>query len=222
MTFRRSDVSVSQKETAVPMLLQEHQTSFSTGNGVVGSPSSKAPFVASESTIGMAETSSLSSASAREMKQFTFLPNDYSPKKKSSNNTDTVWDKENIGPNAGDGRQLSPCSKLAQRWTQTKERRRVARKDNVGSHNVISPVTEVLSPKLVPEEKNDVETRGTLGSDMFIPTLSRHRNGAVNTSFVPTESEVSPRPFDSLGKKVVTPETCPISEESFLQDYWGE
>lgn len=168
----------------------------------------------------MAETSSLSSASAREMKQFTFLPS--SP---DDNKKDTPWDKENMGRNVPvciGGRELSPCSKLQQRWSQTKEQRRVSRV--VGSHEVISPVAEIVSPKLVPEEGNQVENRGYLKPEMLIPTLSRHRNDENNFNPKSAGQElVSPRPFDSTGRKsAVTPETCPISEESFLQDYWGE
>jgi hypothetical protein len=165
----------------------------------------------------MAETSSLSSASAREMKQFTFLLNSPDHEKKNA-----LWNKENMGGNVQalvGRRELSPCSKLAQRWAQTREQRRVSR---VGSHEAISPVPEIVPPKLVPEEGNQVGNRRLFSLEMMIPTLSLHSNDENNFNTKSGQEQVSPRPFDSLGRRAVTPETCPISEESFLQDYWGE
>lgn len=213
VTFHRSSDA---KNATVPALLEEQQVTFSTDNGVA---SSKTPFVASESTIGMAETSSLSSASAREMKQFTFLPTtDYSPTKIKA-------DQENVDP------QLSPCSKLKQQWMQTKEQRRVCRRKDNEQHEVISPVAQVvLSPKVLqqsntgnipPPTKRVVSPMAPV--EMNIPTLVRAEEPVKNSFAASTPGmEKPPRPLNSRERKVMTPETCLVSEESFLQDYWGE
>lgn len=208
VTFRRSNDTV-EKNTALPVLLekvQQQQTTFSTENGVAVSPSSaKTPFVASESTIGMAETSSLSSASFREQ-QFSFLPTEYSPPKK------TVVDKENVNPN--DEQQLSPCSKLAQRWNQTKEQRRQSRKGGGSTyeqHRVILPVAEVGQSPPVLQERGQVPPQ-----QVQLPNLLTSRRNE------PVIDKTTPLPLDPHRKVAVTPETRLVSQESFLQDYWGE
>ena len=210
VSFHRSGASAND----APLLLQESQETYPTDKGIA-SPSSKSPFVASESTIGMAETSSLSSASARE--RFTFLPMNYSPPEATK-----VEEKEKKileANNGQDEHQLSPCSKLARRWIETKGKRRVCRKDNGRTHAVISPVVDVLSSKLVTEETPNNVQPYAVGC-LEIPRLSCGPNKLIR-DFI-ADREVSLRPVYFRDEKVSTPETCLVSDESFLQDYWGK
>jgi hypothetical protein len=167
----------------------------------------KPPFDASESPIGLVESSSLSSDSPREVKPIRFLPVNYSPSRHDSR----VAHDNN--------RELSPCSRLAQRWIQTKEKRRVSRKVHPrnGARNMVQPsLVEALYKK---DESNSTGTVNMVdgnGLARNAPTLA-HDPNAIE---VIRESKAPPLVCHSVEHQVTIPEI--VSDESFFQDYWGE
>jgi hypothetical protein len=100
---------------------------------------------------------------------------------------------------------------------QTKDKRRVTRKDHTG-----------IQPGYVyTKDEPDADGRKNMEGNAFapkLPTLAHDPDPPLEAmkSAVFCESESSPLVCRAVERKVATPETCPVSEESFLQDYWGE
>jgi hypothetical protein len=105
---------------------------------------------------------------------------------------------------------------------QTKDKRRVSRKDHTG----LQPGSVFRNDEPDADDGRINMVNGNNALPPKLPTFARlahdpkaaveMMNSAVR------ESEMSPLVCRAVERKVTTPETCLVSDESFLQDYWGE